>query len=321
MTSTPFELTAGPICSDPSMVRVFSLAARAARWNLSVLITGETGVGKEVVAQEIHRLSNRQDRPLIVVNCAALSPQLLESELFGHEKGAFTGATAAKAGLFEACDGGSLFLDEIGEMPRPAQAKLLRVLEAREVLPVGSTRPRAVDVRVIAATNRDLSREIATGSFRADLFHRLNGLPIAIPPLRERRGEIRQLAQLFLERTLQGSSRIIAIVDETIRRLERHDWPGNVRELRSAIERAALLCDGPDILPEHLLLPEVEPSIADHDGHSDRERIMNALVACAGNQTRAAELMGMSRRTFVNRLDQFGIPRPQKASSAVRAAS
>ena len=306
-----------PVCSDAAMVRVFALAAKVAPWRLSVMITGETGVGKEVVARTIHRLSPRAAKPLLIVNCAALSPTLFESELFGHEKGAFTGAVAAKPGFLQACQGGTLFLDEVGELPLVGQSKLLRALESREVIPVGATGPRSIDVRFIAATNRNLEEEVAAGRFRADLFHRLNGLAILVPPLRERPGEIPELARLFLEELAAKGGRPEPGLSEGARAvLQAHRWPGNVRELRATIERAIILCDGGEITEEHLLLGTPELSAAAPPGVPERDRIMRALDLFAGNQTRAARSLGIPRRTFVSRLDQFRICRPRKTGGA-----
>src|SRR5262245_10459913 len=245
---------AGVIVEDPRMRRVYGLANSAARGAISILIVGETGVGKDVMATQIHRLSPRAKAPFVTLNCAAISESLLESELFGHEKGAFTGATDAKAGLLEMAPGGTVFLDEIAEMPAKLQAKLLRVLETREIQRVGSVKTRAIDVRFVAATNRDLEADIAEGKFRRDLYYRLNGITLHIPPLRERRAEILPLVRSFLARFAReaGDRPAPDISPDAGRLLENYPWPGNVREVRNVVERALLLCEGSEITPEHL---------------------------------------------------------------------
>jgi DNA-binding NtrC family response regulator len=317
---------------DQAMQRIHQLAERAAAGTINVLVTGETGVGKELLAETVHRLSPRKDGPYVCLNCAALSETLLESELFGHERGAFTGAFQAKAGLMETAGGGSLFLDEVGELPLTTQAKLLRVLETREVSRLGSVKPRRIDVRFIAATNRELEAEVARGAFRRDLYFRLNGITLTIPPLRERRSEIPHLAGIFLRRICRELGRaepqlpppILAILDQ-------YAWPGNIRELKNMIERAVLLCDGPAIGLDHLPVDKLDPMRAPRPTPSpqqplraaertrtptqenERQRILDALNACAGNQSRAAQRLGISRRTLVTKLDTYRIPRPKKA--------
>jgi DNA-binding NtrC family response regulator len=330
--------------------------ARVAASEISVLVLGETGVGKEVLARAIHARSPRAARPLVCLNCAALSESLLESELFGHEKGAFTGAVQAKAGLLESASGGTVFLDELGEMPLSLQAKLLRVIEQREVMRVGSVRPRPIDVRFIAATNRDLEAEIEAGRFRRDLYFRLNGFSIEIPPLRERTGEIAKLARAFVEQACHRSHRttVPALTPELLSVLERHRWPGNIRELRNIMERAVLLTSGDRITLESLpvqmmgrsserprampspdrkappmatMAPSKAESVDPEETHQmaapemdaainavtdERERIVLALRACQGNQTKAAELLGISRRTLVSRLTEYDLPRPRR---------
>jgi two-component system, NtrC family, response regulator AtoC len=321
-TSTMAAQSEASIESSPAMIKVAELVARVAPSNLSVIVVGETGVGKELIARAVHRLSPRASRPFVAVNCAAFTESLIDSELFGHEKSAFTGAVGSRVGLLEACQGGSVFLDEVGELSLTAQAKLLRALEVREVRPVGSTTARRIDVRFIAATNRDLRAEEAQGRFRADLRYRLDGMTISVPPLRERRDEIPQLARHFVEELSRLAGRAkLELSDEAIRVLVHHDWPGNVRELRSAIERAVILCDALEIKPEDLLL---EPAGESHAvlrlgaTGSERERIVEALDACAGSQTRAALLLGISRRSLITKLDFYEIPRPRKA--AIRPA-
>jgi DNA-binding NtrC family response regulator len=299
----------------------------------TVLIQGETGVGKELLADTVHRLSGRRG-PLVRVNCAALSANLIESELFGHEKGAFTGAITAKEGLFEAAQGGSVFLDEIGELPLDLQAKLLRVLEANEATRLGATRPIKIDARYIAATNRDLAAEVAAGRFRSDLYYRLDGITLRIPPLRERRELILPLAMGFLCAGRSSSERAPRLDPDAMAALEQHAWPGNVRELKAVVERAVLLARGGPIGLRHLTLgkaaavvgPTVTraPSPPAPEAASDpallglsaaelaeRAKIIEVLDACAGNQTRAAKALGLSRTTFVTRLGLYRIPRPR----------
>jgi DNA-binding NtrC family response regulator len=326
---------AGPPSSEdircgPEMRRVYLLAKRAATANINVLIMGETGVGKEVMAETIHGLSPRAGKPFLQLNCAAISPTLLESELFGHEKSAFTGAHEAKPGLLETAEGGTVLLDEIGELPISLQAKLLRVIETRQVMRVGALKPRPIDVRFVAATNRDPELEIERGTFRQDLYFRLNGISLTIPPLRERTLEIPHLARMFLARArAEHSAQAKSIAPSTLALLEAYPWPGNVRELKNVIERGAVLCQGEELLPEHLPPKLVDtarsttsppptrestPPAApiSRATPSERQAILDALESCAGNQTRAAQLLGISRRTLVTRLDDFDIPRPRK---------
>ncbi|MBX3261878.1 MAG: sigma 54-interacting transcriptional regulator [Labilithrix sp.] len=316
----------GVVIAAPETKRVFDLAERIAKGPLNVLLTGETGVGKEVVAAFIHRRSPRAHGPLVEVNCAALTETLAESELFGHVKGAFTGAAAAKEGFFEAADGGTLFLDEIGELAPALQAKLLRVLETKKVLRVGATTPVAVDVRVIAATHRDLVSEVKRGAFRQDLYFRLNGMTVVVPPLRERRGDVRELAQLFAART----ARIMGLGEPSLEpaavaRLEAHGWPGNVRELRNVVDRAVTLAGGDALGVEHLVFDESaldagdKGPVAEGGGNlrtdlaaEEKRRILAALASCDNNQTRAAELLSMPRRTLVARLQEYGLTKPRR---------
>jgi DNA-binding NtrC family response regulator len=329
---------------------------RIAAGTISVLILGETGVGKEILAERIHRSSPRAGRPLIRFNCAALSEGLLESELFGHERGAFTGATTAKLGLIEAAEGGTVFLDEIGELSMSMQVKLLRVLEAREILPVGGVRSRAVDVRFVSATHVDLEAEIERGGFRADLYYRLNGVTLYVRPLRLRVREIAGLADTFIAHACSGlgRTRCPVLSPEALHLLERYRWPGNIRELRNVIERAVLFCTADLIRPDHLpaetmnvalrrARPTLSPAPTDpraataaervagaavHErprGEAmtvqrelemlEKQRILQALETCAGNQSRAAKLLSIPRRTFLKRLDAYGIPRPRKPAS------
>jgi two-component system response regulator AtoC len=312
------------------MRRIDEMASAVAAGQISVLILGETGTGKELLAQAIHDRSPRADKTFLRLNCAALSEGLIESELFGHEQGAFTGALRARPGLFEAASGGTVLLDEVGEMSPSLQAKLLRVIESGEVMRVGATRPRPIDVRLISATNRPLELEVERGTFRRDLFYRLGAAVLNIPPLRERLDDLLPLAGLFLTRAAQAQGRRTpGLSGGAIDRLMRHPWLGNVRELRNVVERALLLCPGDTIGSEHLGL--VAPSAARPAPRArhlsvvaplpdapamarkiDRERVIEALDRCAGNQTRAARMLGVSRGTLVSRLTEYGLPRPRK---------
>jgi len=307
------------------MQKVYALAERAAAGTINVLIAGETGVGKELLAETVHRASPRREGPYVCLNCAALSESLLESELFGHERGAFTGAVAAKPGLLETAAGGTLFLDEVGELPLATQAKLLRVIETREVTRLGSVRPRRIDVRFIAATNRELEAEVGRGAFRQDLYFRLNGITLTIPPLRTRVDEIPHLAETFARQICRDLGRAPPVLlPPIVKLLESYAWPGNIRELKNVVERAVLLSIGPVIGREHLPVDKLSPTVAiptpapgvestqKMPAPPERDRIVAALNACAGNQSRAAEMLGMPRRTFVNKLDAYKIPRPKK---------
>jgi two-component system, NtrC family, response regulator AtoC len=305
--------------ADPSALTPDQLVARVAATTISVLVLGETGAGKEVLAERIHRASPRAGQPFVRLNCATFSSTLLESELFGHEKGAFTGAATAKVGLLESACGGTVFLDEVGELPAPVQAKLLRVLEEREILPIGAVRARSVDVRFVAATNRDLQADSARGAFRADLYFRLDGITLYVPPLRARRTEIEPLARMFLDGFGRRVGRAVpGLSARAIAALHQHAWPGNVRELKNVMERAALICDEPLIEPHHLALGPAAFTIAgavpptDDPRELERRRIVEVLHRCGGNQTRAARLLGHGRRTLLRRLDELGLPRPRK---------
>jgi len=307
------ELVPGMVVHSASMKHVLGLVERIAQAPLSVLLVGETGVGKDVVARALHAASPRAAGPFVAINCAAIAENLVESELFGHERGAFTGATQTKVGLLEAASGGTAFLDEVGELPLVQQAKLLRTLEAREVLRVGASKPRPIDVRFVAATHRDPASEV-TNTLRRDLYFRLSGMTIAIPPLRERDDEIEPLARSFAEKTsaLLGQP-APTFEPNTLDALRRYPFPGNVRELRNVIERAVALAHGQPIGVEHLMLDStVQPAKGIASPPNDeRQRILDALERCAGNQTRAAALLGISRRTLVTRLGEYGIARPR----------
>jgi transcriptional regulator with PAS, ATPase and Fis domain len=296
---------------DPTLTTPTPLLSSVARSPINVLITGETGAGKEVLARALHRLSERSG-PLLAINCAALSPQLLESELFGHEKGAFTGAVVAKPGLLEAAEGGTVLLDEIGELELDLQAKLLRAIETREITRVGSVRPQAIDIRFIAATHRDLAA--ATSAFRRDLFYRLAGITLAVLPLRERCHRVLEIARELVRAAGRTDD---ALSDSACAQLLAHHWPGNVRELRNVVDRAVLLAAGGPITAEHILLDveaAAQPTTSDLDADAlaERERIVAALDACGGNQTHAARKLGMSRASLVNKLAIYRVPRPRK---------
>ena len=389
-----------PLQEGGSMDRLARLVERVAPSDISIIIHGETGVGKEVLARDIHRLSHRAGKTFVGLNCAALTETLLESELFGHERGAFSGAVNTKPGLFEVADKGTVFLDEIGEMSLSIQAKLLRVLEERTVLRVGGLSPRSIDVRFLAASHKDLEVEAADGRFRHDLYFRLNGITLEIPPLRERPTEIDGLITLFVADVCRRSRRadVPVVAKDALALLKGYRWPGNIRELRNIIERAVILCSGSRITAEHLPVERLQkraPSTSqpavpssssprpagltprpgrasvfgtstsshqpiDHDDDSgtatrptlrrpayvpgspappaddviptlppmrrpaaveslkeavsdlERERIVDALNQCGGNQTKAAEMLGISRRTLLNRLDAYNLPRPRK---------
>jgi transcriptional regulator with PAS, ATPase and Fis domain len=307
---------------DPAMRDVYALARRAAQGTIGVVILGETGVGKEVLAHAIHDGSPRAENPFVSLNCAALSESLLESELFGHERGAFTGAAQAKEGLLETAPGGTVFLDEVGELPLALQAKLLRVIEARELVRVGGVRARKIDVRFLAATNRDIEADVARGAFRADLYYRLNGMTLTIPPLRERPADVPVLARHFVSTLARAAGHAHApeLSDAALASLAAHEWPGNVRELRNVIERALLVCDGAATLtPAHLALraapAKPAPPAAKASPSSEKSRILAALAACAGNQSRAAKELGISRKVLLARLDSYGVARPRKRGS------
>jgi DNA-binding NtrC family response regulator len=292
-----------------AMQEVFRLIERAGPSDKAILIQGESGTGKELVAQALHRSSCRADKPMVVINCAALPEHLLESELFGHEKGAFTGAVAAKQGLFEVADSGTLFVDEIGELPGPLQAKLLRVLEDGSLRRVGSIKERRINVRLLAATNRNLSEDIVSGRFREDLYYRINVMSLDLPPLRDRIGDVRLLVCHFLG-TQWG------IDDEALRLIENYAWPGNVRQLVNAIERGKIMADGATIhardLPREIQQGssvDQAVSFVDTDDLSsiERKKIVEVLRRVVGNKTRAAEVLGIDRRKLYRLLGKYEI--------------
>jgi two-component system response regulator AtoC len=335
------------VVADDAMRELHRIVDLVARGDLSVVLLGETGTGKDVIADAIHRRSPRAGSAYVRLNCAALPENLLESELFGYERGAFTGAVQAKPGLLEIADGGTLFLDEFAELPLTVQAKLLRVLENREITRVGGLRSRHVDVRFVSATNRDLAAQIRAGAFRQDLYFRLNGITLTIPPLRQRRAEIAPLAHQFIVEACRRVNRPpLAMTDQALEFIEKQAWPGNIRELKNAIDRAVTLCTG-DIIDVHHLAPiesgfapsapptdnllfpvPSSPTLPDLSApptnvglyedsrraarELERRRIAEAMERCGGNQTRAAQLLQISRRTLVARLTEYGFARPLK---------
>lgn len=303
------------------MQEVYSLIEKVAASKVNVLITGESGTGKELVAKAIHYNSERRDQPFIAINCGAIPENLLESELFGYEKGAFTGAVQQKQGLFEVADGGTLFLDEIAELPPLMQVKLLRVLQEHEFRRVGGTRNLKVDVRLVAATNKNLGDAVSGGSFREDLFYRLNVIQIGLPPLRERREDIPLLVEHFLEKLCKAET--MQVPDGVMRRLLDYNWPGNIRELENTIERCLVLGRGGSIcescLPAHIagssegfsetrfLLPDGGFDLDAHLGAIEKEILLQALERTGGIRKRAAELLGITFRSIRYRLAKFGI--------------
>ena len=349
--------------------RLQEAIGRIAASSLSVLISGETGSGKERTAELVHQLSKRAGRPFLKLNCAALSESLIESELFGHERGAFTGAIATKPGLLQTADSGTVFLDEIGELSPSIQAKLLRAIEERQVMRLGGVKPVGVDVRFVSATNRNLEEEVARGTFRIDLYHRVAGAQLWVPPLRERLDELRGLVDALVAAACEREERPLMMVsDEALDLMRRYPWPGNIRELRNVMERAVLLATEGVITPAHLPVEKLRASFSARrvtssgsGGHTrtgtrsstsgvrsahtptpgssapppsapaappsdlkdsiralERTRIQQALAEAGGNQTRAAQALGISRRTLVSRLGELGFPRPRKRSEPDR---
>jgi two-component system response regulator FlrC len=333
------------VVRDASMQAVISMADQIAPSEASILITGESGVGKEVIARYVHQKSRRAQRPFISVNCAAIPDNLLESELFGHEKGAFTGAVARRIGKFEEASGGTLLLDEISEMDARLQAKLLRALQEREIDRVGGSKPVKVDIRILATSNRDLAQAVKDGIFREDLLYRLNVVNLRLPPLRERPGDVVALAEFFVKKYAAANGvPAKPISEEAKRRLAGHRWPGNVRELENAIHRAVLLSSGPEIEDAAVRLPDGQPLSPGDAGSRaaqaaslaaetvsrafvgqtvaamEQQLIIDTLSHCFGNRTHAANLLGISIRTLRNKLKEYteagvAVPAPQGAAA------
>ncbi|HHT9120408.1 MAG TPA: sigma-54 interaction domain-containing protein [Candidatus Hypogeohydataceae bacterium YC41] len=318
------------ICTrDPKMKEVISQAQKASSVPYAVLITGESGTGKELLAKAIHYNSPRASKPFITLNCAAIPRELIESELFGHEKGSFTGATQRKVGLFEAANQGSIFLDEIGDLSTAAQSKILRVLQEKEVQRVGGTEPIKVDVRILAATNKNLADEIKKNNFREDLFYRLNSISIHLPPLRERRGDIPLLVERFLTKSSNEiKKRIQGVSAECMRILESYDWPGNIRELQNVIERLVTWTENDSIITEDFLPPELLSQIVRTSPHYKRtgklyevihslekDIIANALKEAGGNKSKVAEILGISRPLLYKKIELYGLEEPVQTSS------
>jgi len=305
----------GVVAADPATRDLLALARKVAATSATVLVSGESGCGKEVIARYVHRHSPRASAPFVAINCAAIPEQLLEATLFGHEKGAFTGASRAEPGKFEQAQGGTLLLDEISEMPPLLQAKLLRVLQEREVERVGGRRAIALDVRVIATTNRVLHDEVAQGRFREDLYYRLNVFPLEVPPLRQRPGDVIPLAEALLQRAAAGSACRPAVLHARAKAwLVAHDWPGNVRELANAVQRALIVAPGATIDEEHLRCSPPSPRAGSAAGpapgnikSAERDLILRTLAAVNGSRRRAVELLGISERTLRYKLQQYRI--------------
>jgi two-component system response regulator HydG len=310
---------------SPRMIELYRLAEQIGPTTASVLITGESGTGKEILARVLHRLSPRATRSMIAVNCAAIPETLLESEIFGHEKGAFTGATTARAGCFEQAHESTLFLDEIGEMPVDLQTKLLRVLEDGKFRRVGGQHELAADVRVIAATNADVDSLLESGRFREDLYFRLNVFTLRVPPLRERPEDIPILAEHFLREYAEDRpSKVTGFSEAALELMTAHDWPGNVRELRNLVQRGMILCVEGDIQPEHLppaLRPEVRAArsgggravtipVGTTIAEAEKTLILQTLEACMGKKAQAAEILGISLKTLYTRLQKYNTERP-----------
>lgn len=304
------------IYKSESMNQLMKMVERVAPSHATVLIMGESGTGKELIAQAIHEKSKRKDKPFVAINCGALRETLLESELFGHERGAFTGAYSRKIGLAEAANGGSLFLDEIGELSPGIQAKLLRFLQEGEVYRVGGKDPIRVDIRLISATNRELEKEVVAGNFREDLYYRINTIVISAPPLRRRKEDIVPLVEHFLSLGVNGFlGRGKQVSEEAMKILTRYDWPGNIRELQNVCERLQILAEGqvvmPNDLPEQIRNPDTkividdfDPSITLHE--LEKRYILKALNFFEGNKTQAANALGITIKTLYNKLHEYG---------------
>ena len=314
----------GILGASASMQQVFDLISNASHSDAPVIIFGESGTGKELVAKAIHDTGLRRKKPFVKVNCAALTESLLESELFGHVKGAFTGAYRSREGRFEAAQGGDIFLDEIGDLPLSTQVKMLRVLEEKVVERVGDNRPIHVDVKIISATNRNLKQLVDQGVFREDLFYRINVIPIMVPSLKERVGDIPLLADSFFHRIqLKNDKKVMGISNEAMELLMSYAWPGNVRELKSAFEYAFVTCQESMIQPYHLppVVHQTQPLVKENRKdplnrkEMKKKELIEALESAGGNQSRAAEILGISRVTVWNRMKRFGITAQKKINS------
>ncbi len=319
------QLPNAPVFVSRPFNEVYQMALRVAESHSTVLILGESGTGKELIAAAIHYHSSRAQNRLVAINCAALSETLLESQLFGHVKGAFTGAVQAQKGLLEEADGGSLFLDEVGDISFALQAKLLRVLQEGEFLPVGTTRPRRVDVRFIAATNMDLEKEVAAGNFREDLYYRLHVIPLTLPPLRERPEDIKPLADHFLAKSATKTGhRVKRVTSQALAAMRKYQWPGNVRELENIIERGIILSRGDEIGLDALPLKISEPNKPPPGGangpvfslrESERIQIIRGLEQTRWNKSRTAKLLGVTRKTLDRKIKGFGL-KPEDKETA-----
>jgi transcriptional regulator with GAF, ATPase, and Fis domain len=327
------------IGQSTAVASLLSMVDKIAPTRVSVLIQGESGTGKELIAQRIHRQSDRTDKPFVTINCGALQEGLLESELFGHEKGSFTGAVAQKIGLAETADGGTLFLDEIGEMSMSIQAKLLRFLQEGEMYRIGGKHPIRVDVRVLSATNRDLETEVKSGRFREDLFYRLNTITLRVPPLRKRPEDVALLVKFFLESSRYGSSgRNLAIDAKAMEAMKAYAWPGNIRELQNTIEQLKILAEGPEIrqedLPFNIRMAKSSngsgnPSSGNGNGHAiamtledlERNHILQMLAYQHGNKTKTAKLLGITIKTLYNKLHRYGLLESEASAAAAAEAA
>ncbi len=315
---------AGMIGYSPAMQRVFNMIEMVAKADFTVLITGESGTGKELVARAIHNLSERKDKPFVVVNCGAIPESLLESELFGHKKGAFTGAVSDKKGRFELANGGTVFLDEIGELPLTLQVKLLRVLQDKTIQPVGSDRDVRLDIRIVAATNADLKEKVKDGTFREDLFYRLNVINIELPPLREREEDVILLAQFFMDKfSQQTGKKIVAISEDAVDKLKSYDWPGNVRELENTILRAVVICDSTIIRGEHIVFESIgkgqdQTKLALPDSLKkakeiiEKELVTRVLKKTRWNISLAAKILEISRPQLYQLIEKHQIRRDEE---------
>ncbi|MBC7926126.1 MAG: sigma-54-dependent Fis family transcriptional regulator [Bryobacteraceae bacterium] len=299
------------VASSAAMVDIYKLISRIAPTDVSVLIQGETGTGKELIARMIHKYSKRADKPFVAVDCGAISPTLIESELFGALRGAYTGSDRDRVGYLEAANGGTVFLDEIGEIDTAFQLKLLRFLQEKEIRPVGSPRSRQVDVRVVAATNRDLKTLISEGKFREDLWYRLATVPLQVPPLRERRGDVPLLAQHLTDRSNRRFGTSAKLTESGVRALAEYSWPGNVRQMQHAIERLCILAPGArlDESAVRSVLQTSQPKEAAGDTLADTEadQIRRVLAAAGGNKSRAAKILGIERKTLYRKLERIGL--------------